>query len=214
MSLRPKLDLVPELDRSRTAIPSQALSDQRDYMMRWREANRDRYNAKQREWRTRNKEMLSKRNVERRKLGIERMTKEELVAFRRAECAKAKRLADVVKEEVFKAYGGWVCNCCGEREKAFLTIDHVNNDGCEKRKEHGHSNRFYRWLRRNGYPDGYQVLCMNCNFGKHMNDGVCPHQGRRNDHSLEEVGPSGPKRVAPDISGDEMICSTVKAVAA
>ena len=31
-----------------------------------------------------------------------------------------------------------------------------------------------RWLKRNGYPAGYQVLCFNCNFAKHRK-GACPH---------------------------------------
>jgi ABC-type uncharacterized transport system substrate-binding protein len=35
---------------------------------------------------------------------------------------------------------------------------------------------FYKWLARNGYPSGFQILCMNCNHGKSRNGGVCPHQ--------------------------------------
>jgi hypothetical protein len=34
----------------------------------------------------------------------------------------------------------------------------------------------YKWLVDNNYPKGYQVLCWNCNCGKRMNDGICPHQ--------------------------------------
>src|ERR1039458_4628209 len=33
------------------------------------------------------------------------------------------------KALTFAAYGGYECKCCGETEKAFLTIDHINNDG-------------------------------------------------------------------------------------
>jgi len=25
-------------------------------------------------------------------------------------------------------------------------------------------------------PAGFQVLCFNCNIGKQLNDGTCPHQ--------------------------------------
>lgn len=25
------------------------------------------------------------------------------------------------------------------------------------------------------YPEGYQVLCYNCNCGKSINNGICPH---------------------------------------
>ena len=111
--------------------------------------------------------------------------------------AKTRR----IKEATFAAYGGNVCACCGEKEPKFLTLDHVNNDGAAFRRKiagsrqaAGHTT--YRWLVRNGFPEGYQVLCMNCNHGKRMNGGVCPHQTRCNDQS-KDVGPSGPKRIAP-----------------
>ena len=32
------------------------------------------------------------------------------------------------------------------------------------------------WLYRNNFPKGFQTLCFNCNWGKHINDGICPHQ--------------------------------------
>lgn len=96
-----------------------------------------------------------------------------------------------LKDEAFRAYGGYVCTCCGEKEQKFLTLDHVNNDGAEfrrkiagKRSAAGYPT--YRWLRQNGFPSGYQVLCMNCNHGKRMNNGTCPHQVRCNDYPLGE----------------------------
>jgi hypothetical protein len=60
-------------------------------------------------------------------------------------------------------------------EERFLTIDHINGGGSQHRKKIGHGH-FYLWLYNHGYPDGYQVLCMNCNFGRYMNYGVCPHK--------------------------------------
>ena len=45
-----------------------------------------------------------------------------------------------------------------------LTLDHINGDG-SKRK--GYGNSYYRWLKKNGFPDeGLQVLCMNCQWIK------------------------------------------------
>lgn len=85
------------------------------------------------------------------------------------------------KDEAFQAYGGYVCACCGERERTFLQIDHVNNNGAEHRKQMGYTDghgRIFRWLRKENYPPGFQVLCANCNWGKHMNGGTCPHQQR------------------------------------
>ena len=67
-----------------------------------------------------------------------------------------------------------VCACCGEVMMEFLSIDHVNGGGGKHRKEIGSAN-VYRWLRRQGYPDGFRVLCHNCNQAM-GNFGYCPHQ--------------------------------------
>ena len=75
-----------------------------------------------------------------------------------------------------KEYGG-KCVCCGEQNIYFLTIDHTYNDGNEHRKEVPAA-VLYRWLEKNGYPkDRFQILCWNCNMGKRLNNGVCPHKG-------------------------------------
>jgi hypothetical protein len=79
---------------------------------------------------------------------------------------------------VMNAYGN-ACACCGETTPKFLTIDHIHNDGASARKEKLHpkdSYGFYRWLVKNKFPKEFQILCMNCNFGKSRNNGVCPHQ--------------------------------------
>lgn len=88
-----------------------------------------------------------------------------------------------LKIEVFEAYGGSVCNCCGEKEILFLSLDHVDNDGAEERRRYfgtnkGGSYHIYEKLRQNGYPNKhkYQVLCMNCQWGKKSNNGICPHK--------------------------------------
>jgi len=74
-----------------------------------------------------------------------------------------------LKEEVLTSYGNGVCSCvaCGESQLVCLTIDHIDGQGFRHRKEikrHGIS--FYRWLRQQGFPKGYQTLCMNCQFVK------------------------------------------------
>ncbi len=93
------------------------------------------------------------------------------------ECRKqltARRLLNRI--EVYKAYGGASCACCGEDRLPFLTLDHVENDGAKERKIHRTPETLYRHLARNNYPPGYQVLCWNCNCGRAMNGGVCPHK--------------------------------------
>ncbi len=82
-----------------------------------------------------------------------------------------------LKIEVMEHYGGCRCACCGETTIEFLQIDHVNGNGSKHRKEIGGGNKMYKWLKRNGYPSGFQVLCANCNFAKGKN-GICPHKRR------------------------------------
>lgn len=84
------------------------------------------------------------------------------------------------RQQVYEAYGGAFCACCGESEPRFLTLDHIANDGAEHRKAVRASGpaHMYTWLIKNNFPPGFQVLCWNCNLGKHFNHGVCPHQER------------------------------------
>jgi len=80
-----------------------------------------------------------------------------------------------LKRETIGIYGG-KCFCCEELEISFLSIDHVDGGGNQHRKLiTGYGSSFYKWLRRNNYPKGFQVLCMNCQFGKRIN-GTCPHK--------------------------------------
>lgn len=88
-----------------------------------------------------------------------------------------------LKIEVLIRYGGNPprCNCCGEHLIEFLTIDHIGGGGAEHRRQLGNGSlgnggsKLYRWLRKNEYPDGYRVLCQNCNFS-HGVFGYCPHK--------------------------------------
>lgn len=85
-----------------------------------------------------------------------------------------------LRHEVFAHYGGYLCACCDEDEPSVLTIDHVQNNGKEHREQLKDrsfaGSQFYAWLKRNGFPPGYQVLCWNCNMGKYRNGGTCPHE--------------------------------------
>ena len=72
------------------------------------------------------------------------------------------------------------CACCGDTNSDFLTIDHMKNDGKAHRKQidnngSGGGWRIYLWLRKHNYPEGFQILCLNCNFARgHF--GLCPHK--------------------------------------
>jgi hypothetical protein len=80
-----------------------------------------------------------------------------------------------VKAEAMATYGDSHCVCCGETEIAFLTLDHVDGGGSGINRRRGST---YAWLKRNGWPSDppLQVLCFNCNCGRQVNGGVCPHQ--------------------------------------
>jgi hypothetical protein len=86
-----------------------------------------------------------------------------------------RRRYQEVKDLVFTHYGGYRCACecgCGITEPGFLTIDHINNDGAEHRREKGPN--LYQILYNEEYPKGFQVLCYNCNLGRAKKGGVCP----------------------------------------
>jgi len=93
------------------------------------------------------------------------------------------------KQRVLGHYGT-ACACCGAT--ANLTIDHVNGDGKQHRKEIGvNSLAIYRWLIKNDFPPGFQTLCMPCNVSKfdgercRMHDNVCPACHRPYDDGSE-----------------------------
>lgn len=107
-----------------------------------------------------------------------------------------KRSYRKARFEVLQHYSGKEipeCSCCQETQFEFLQIDHINNDGAEHRREIGMTqsdtnqmkkegrkssiggNGFVYWLKKNGHPEGFQVLCANCHAGK-TSLGTCPHK--------------------------------------
>jgi hypothetical protein len=87
-----------------------------------------------------------------------------------------KAIARAQRLRIFENYGGAFCACCGEDEYVFLTIDHIENNGAQHKREIGGSgNILYRWIIQAGFPSGFQVLCWNCNEAKRFL-GRCPHR--------------------------------------
>ena len=88
-----------------------------------------------------------------------------------------------IKRKVFSHYGD-ACACCGETESAFLSMDHINEDGARHRKEITGKKRgmtgsgcwIYPWIIKNNFPNTLQILCFNCNWAK--SHGGCPHQNK------------------------------------
>src|SRR5439155_1313673 len=96
---------------------------------------------------------------------------------------KSKERNRLLKIETIQHYGG-VCACCGESRMEFMSLDHKEGGGRQHRlklKKTGIV--FYAWLKRQGYPDGYRVLCMNCNWASSY--GLCPHERERQCETLK-----------------------------
>ena len=131
----------------------------------WRLKNRDRLNAKRKQW--------GKEHIERsRELGRIGYWK-----HRDDRIKNGKKYRDSYRIQALSHYSGNPpkCKCCGEKELLFLTIDHINGKGSKHRKRIGGTN-MYRWLISHNFPEGFQVLCFNCNCGRARNNGTCPHQ--------------------------------------
>jgi hypothetical protein len=79
------------------------------------------------------------------------------------------------KAKVQAAYGGR-CVCCGEAEPAFLVLDHVNGGGRQHLLQAGNTDMIYREVLAAGCPADYRLLCYNCNSGRSVNGGLCPHE--------------------------------------
>ena len=92
------------------------------------------------------------------------------------------------RAEALVAYGG-TCVCCGEDWYDFLHIDHIEHGTGNAQRAGGlYGNRLLWWLRKHGYPAGYQVLCANCNHAKGMRRD-CPshHDQHTRDHGRVTV---------------------------
>ena len=65
-------------------------------------------------------------------------------------------------------YGNGKCACvkCGFDDVRALSIDHIDGRGNHFRQQNPMGGQVYHWLKMQGYPTGYQTLCMNCQFIK------------------------------------------------
>lgn len=84
---------------------------------------------------------------------------------------KQREMKVGLKLDALQHYG-LECKRCGFGDVRALQIDHTKNDGNIERGLLGGKNfsgwRFYSWLKKNDWPDGYQTLCANCNVIKHI----------------------------------------------
>ena len=130
----------------------------------WYWRNRDKELAKQKKWREENRE----HQVQRVRLWrLKNPTRMQLLR---------RRYWKKLRGQVLEAYGAW-CHCFKETREEFLATDHLDDS---KPKMVGTA--LYTWLRQNDFPEGFQILCHNCNQAKAWY-GYCPHW---NEESTEQ----------------------------
>jgi hypothetical protein len=109
------------------------------------------------------------------------------------DCERTRMTIYRAKERLLalQAYGGehprCACPGCKEDRMEFLAIDHIDGGGGihrramvaqqskgkkARRDQSPGGGTFFRWLRQNGYPPGYRVLCHNCNMAR--GNSPCP----------------------------------------
>lgn len=137
------------------------------YFFEYRQKNREIILKKKKQYREKNKEKVrihAKEYYEENKEELKRKTRERI---------QKTRMKCLIH------YGGNPpkCACCGEMHVEFLTFDHIEGNGRKHREEVGIGNSFYRWLIKENFPDGLQILCYNCNcaIGHY---GRCPHDNQ------------------------------------
>jgi hypothetical protein len=155
---------IAERNRKYYAERAEAM---RDKTRNWRQANPDKVKAQ--------KQRHTKKYLER-EVG-------RIVAWKNADPDRNRKSGrDYIRRlklEIIAGYGG-KCECCGDTNWQFLTVDHINGDGARHRKTERQRN-FYIRLRSEGFPRGeYRLLCMNCNFSYGMY-GSCPHSSEQFD---------------------------------
>lgn len=94
-------------------------------------------------------------------------------------CSKfvQRRYALAAKHKIVNHYsnGTNTCRCCGENNIDFLSIDHIVNGKGNPKTEVKSGYNLYIQLIKDNYPEGYQILCYNCNQCKGY-FGICSHQ--------------------------------------
>lgn len=157
-------------------MPQKKLEDRRTYQKIWREKNRERLRNYQREWYAKNPERM--REIKRKwKKENPWYNKKYYAENKETIAKKTKNRNEKLRTDALMVYskGEMKCMCCGEKNIEFLTIDHMRNAPHVRDNSKRGGREIFRWLKDNNYPDGFRVLCMNCNWarGKY---GYCPHR--------------------------------------
>ena len=153
------------------------------YRRSYYQANKSKIIARSSKWGKENPEKLKafqKKSRETHKERLKPILRERAKAYYWSNPERSRQYAvnrrESIREEFILEYGG-TCACCGETEKAFLTLEHKNRDGKAHRDAVGHTVvQQLVDLRKRGWPkDNYEILCFNCNRAT-WELGLCPHR--------------------------------------
>lgn len=132
------------------------------------------------EWQQNNKEKVREYNRKSylKHLEERRAHRREYYYSHKVQCnARRRKFYLALKTEVLTYYGNgqFACVVCGENRLPCLSIDHINGGGLKHCRSLGVSPgvQFYIWLKKQDYPEGYQTLCMNCQFMKRHKNNEC-----------------------------------------
>ena len=164
----------------RTKARTKAYSQRPDVIKRQQElSQRPEYKQKKREYRNRpdvktrtkkyradNAQHLSELNKKWRADHAEEIKKKSVYYNKISNPKRLKRFRDrrllVLNHYSTKSYP--ICAKCGEKKSEFLQVDHIL--GVKKQESVRGASNLINYLLKNDYPDGYQILCGNCNWLK------------------------------------------------
>lgn len=104
-----------------------------------------------------------------------RLSKYTAEEKREIQRARRRKHEQELKKKVLTHYGGGklVCVKCGYSDLRALSLDHIAGGG--SRRLRGHTAQALRYkLIAAGYPEGFQTLCMNCQFIKRDENNEVP----------------------------------------
>lgn len=161
------------------------LEKQRIAQKRWREQNPDKNREANKNqqanrnayyWRNRDRIRASRKSYEEQyykehKEEILRKSREHYRVNRSNELLRRAKRKAKIKYEVLTHYSVSSipqCAYCGIKDIDVLCIDHIDNDGYKRPRNDPSRKDLCFWLYRHGFPEGYQVLCANCNLKKQI----------------------------------------------
>ena len=124
----------------------------------YQEKNKEKIKIKKHESYVENSEKIKERVAKYRKENIDKVA------------AWDKISSNKIKEEIMLHYcnGDIKCKNCLENDIRLLTIDHIEGNGNDHRKKTkcGCGQTMCFWLKKNNFPEGFQILCWDCQWKK------------------------------------------------